>query len=142
MRSHLLTAHIAVGLLGLLAFVLSGQFMHFAHQHLVGMPDGPRMLYRTGHIYLLWSSLLNLVLGCYGNFSPRRGAYITQILSSLAVMTAPFLLLLAFLTESGAANLERPSARLAIYLSFAGVLFHTACHYFGRRKKVLDRAES
>ncbi|MBX3277549.1 MAG: hypothetical protein KF868_06045 [Acidobacteria bacterium] len=124
---HIPTLHIVVGLLGVTAFLLSGQYMDLVHEHLANMPDGPRMLYRSSHIYLLWSSLLNLVLGCYGRFSERRTLSVIQGAASLAVLVGPVLLVASFLRESQAVDLERPNARLAVYLAFAGVLFHTAC---------------
>ena len=57
--------HLAIGIAGLIAFIFTGQYMDRALDHLAGMRDLPRMLYRSAHIYLLFSALLNLVLGFY-----------------------------------------------------------------------------
>src|SRR5687768_12391459 len=57
--------HLIFGGVVILIFILTGQYMDKFLQHLVGMPDGPRMLYRTRHIYILLSGLLNLGIGTY-----------------------------------------------------------------------------
>ncbi len=62
--------HLLFGILGLVAFLFTGQFMDRRLDHLVGMPDGPRALYRSGHIYILFSALLNLLLVLYVVSSP------------------------------------------------------------------------
>ena len=57
--------HLVVGLAGVVLFLGTGQYMDRVHDHLRGMEDVRRMLFRSAHIYLLWSSLLNLALGLY-----------------------------------------------------------------------------
>ena len=125
--NRLLIAHIALGMVGLTAFVLTGQYMDLVHGHLHHMSDGPRMLYRSAHIYFLWSSLLNLVLGCYGRFSERPALRWLQGGASLAVLAGPPLLLYSFFVESQALDLARPHAWWATFLALGGVLSHTAC---------------
>jgi hypothetical protein len=140
MPRALLKAHRILGLLGILVFILSGQYMHWFLQHLSGMPDGPRLLHRTAHIYLAWSSLLNLLLGCYGQFAKGLAARTAQALASLGLMASLPLLALSFLFESNAADLTRPIAAMAVYLSAAGVLVHAGCHRFSQRRAI--RADS
>lgn len=57
--------HLIFGVFVVVAFLLTGQYMDKYHNHLVGVPDGPRLLYRTRHIFILLASLLNLGLGAY-----------------------------------------------------------------------------
>ena len=116
--------HLACGTLGLVLFLLSGQYMDRFHAHLVGMADGPRLLFRSSHIYLLWSSLLNVLLGCY--LAPVLGRIwrYTQAAASIAVMLGPFLLVASFLVESSATDMARPIARAAIYFAFGGTIAH------------------
>lgn len=122
-------AHVLIGSLGLAAFLLTGQYMHHYLDHLRGMPDGPRLLYRSSHIYLLWSSLLNLVLGCYVECSAIRAVRRAQSLASLALAAGPALLVASFFAESDAGTLQRPLARIAIYLALGGALAHALCRY-------------
>jgi hypothetical protein len=53
-------AHRVVGILGVLAFLASGLDMHFRHDHLRGLDMATRLSFRSIHIYLLFSALLNL----------------------------------------------------------------------------------
>ena len=73
--------------------------MHVRYDHLRGLADGPRLLFRSSHIYLLFSSLLNVLLGTYfvpGRTAWRRGL---QCVGSALVAMGPFLFVIAFLRE-------------------------------------------
>ena len=63
-------AHLIVGLMFLVIFMLTGQSMDRYLGHLQDTPATQRMLYRSTHIYLLWSALLNTALGIYLRLSP------------------------------------------------------------------------
>ena len=118
--------HVSIGAVAVVAFLLTGQYMHWVHNHLQGMPDGPRLFYRSTHIYLLWSSLLNVLLGCYLTRPQRQLLRHVQTLASLAILAGPFLLCASFFVEVYNPGLVRPMGRLAIYLAFGGVLAHAA----------------
>ena len=137
--NRLCVAHIVLGIAGVITFVLTGQYMDLVHGHLRHMPDGQRMLYRSAHIYFLWSSLLNLLLGSYGTFSERTTLRCLQGVASLAVMAGPVLLLYSFFLESMAIDLARPQARLAIYLALAGVSLHSICAFVSRARATASR---
>jgi hypothetical protein len=121
--------HLVVGLAAIVAFVASGQYMDLRHGHLRGMADGPRLLFRSAHIYLLFAALLNTALGLYAEPAPRGWRRAVQWAGSALVAAAPALLALAFLREPWLADLERPYARPAIYGSLAGVLLHLASRF-------------
>ena len=116
--------HLVAGLLGLIAFVLTGQYMELAFSHLNGMPDAPRLMFRSAHIYTLYGALLNLVLGSYFRPLLGRTARRMQMIGSLAVLIVPVLLLVSFFVESHNNPLSRPVAVIGIYLSLAGCGLH------------------
>jgi hypothetical protein len=114
--------HLILGIVGVVAFLATGQYMDHRWDHLSGMADRPRLLFRSAHIYLLFSSLLNLLLGIYwtrGRTRLRRGF---QAVGSVLVAAGPFLFILAFLREPWLHDLARPFATWGIYASFAGAL--------------------
>jgi hypothetical protein len=113
-----------LGLAGVVAFLASGLYMDRFYGHLRGMADGPRLLFRSAHIYLLFSSLLNLLLGSYSTPARSRLLRALQGAGSALVVMGPILFAVAFLREPWLAGLARPFARWAIYASFAGVLLH------------------
>jgi hypothetical protein len=122
--SHLRHVHLIVGIAGLIAFVLTGQYMHWELNHLRGMPEGFRLFTRSCHIYLMWSSALNVLLGCH-LVRPERGSLrLMQFVSSLAIVVGPFLLGASFFFEPYSQSLLHPIARSAILLGFGGVVAH------------------
>jgi hypothetical protein len=118
--------HLALGLATLVAFLLTGQYMDRFLNHLHRMADAPRMLYRTAHIYLLFSGLLNLLVGSY--FLPGRARWqrLFQSLGSVLLFSAPVFFAIAFFREGPSAlamgTLARPFARQGIYASVGGVV--------------------
>jgi hypothetical protein len=118
--------HLAMGLIGLVAFVLTGQYMGMFLGGLADMPDGPRLLYRTSHLYLMWSSLVNLLVGFYFVAATSKGVRIAQVLSSVLLLAGPPLILTGFFLESPANDLDRVFCGWANYFALGGVILHVA----------------
>ena len=116
--------HLVIGSTGVLAFLLTGQYMDRALGHLAGMADLPRMLYRSGHIYLLLASLLNLVLGLHLSDTGDGWRRRTEWIGSVLLTIAPVLLLIGFAREPQRTDFNRPFAGPAIYACFLGVGLH------------------
>jgi hypothetical protein len=116
--------HLAIGLIGLVAFVLTGQYMGMFLNGLSDMPDGPRLLYRTSHLYLMWSSLVNLLVGFYFVAAASKGARIAQALASTLLLLGPPLMLAGFFLESPANDLDRMFCGWGNYFALAGVILH------------------
>ena len=74
-----------IGLAGVVAFVLSGQVLRLHHPAMHTMPDGPRMVFVSRHIYLLCASLLNLAMGMYVRIEARGWRRPVQIAGSALV---------------------------------------------------------
>jgi MFS-type transporter involved in bile tolerance (Atg22 family) len=113
-----------VGVAALVGFVLSGQYMDRVQGHLVGMADGPRLLYRSAHIYWLFAALLNLVLGAYLELAPAGWPRRVQQAASAVLLVVPGFFVAAFAAEPHLSGLARPWARPGIYLSLAAVTAH------------------
>ena len=108
----------------MLAFLLTGQYMDKYFNHLVGMPDGPRLLYRTRHIFILLAGLLNLGIGAYITYPSEKWQRVLQLIGSLLIVAASFLFLIAFFYEPNLANLRTPLSHWGTYLIATGVLLH------------------
>ncbi len=119
--------HLAVGIVGVAGFLGTGQYMDLVHDHLRGMDDTHRLLFRSTHIYLLFASLVNLALGLH--LKPVRGwaaggcgrsahCWCWVRRSSRPSRSSPKL----WLTDLG-----RPYTRFTTYLCFAGMLLHLIC---------------
>ena len=111
------TLHLWIGILGLISFLATGQYMDIIHNHLQNMADAPRMLYRSAHIYLLLSASMNLIIGIYSPDNRNAWTWPKYLLSAI-ILLLPFTFLTAFFQEPLLENFERPYTRLGIYLLF------------------------
>jgi hypothetical protein len=100
--------HLIFGLLVIVIFLLTGQYMDKFLQHLEGMPDGPRMLYRTRHIFILLSGLLNVGIGTYFSYGVTRWRRVLQFLGSGLIVVATALFVVGFFTEPKLSGLATP----------------------------------
>jgi hypothetical protein len=100
--------HFIFGVFVVIAFLLTGQYMDKYFNHMVGVPDGPRLLYRTRHIFILLAGLLNLAIAAYFTYRIQPWRKIIQLLGSLLVIIASLLFLFAFFYEPNLNNLYTP----------------------------------
>jgi len=91
--------HLIFELVLLVAFLLTGQYMDRVHDHLRNMADGPRMLYRTRHIFILFSGLLHLGIGTYFRYRVDRQRRMLQVVGTLLITIASVLFIIAFFYE-------------------------------------------
>jgi hypothetical protein len=116
--------HRTLGVLVILAFLLTGQFMDFRH---VGeMEDGTRMMFRSRHIYILLAGLVNLGIGIYFSYGAERWRKTLQIVGSILIIAAPLMMIGAFFYEPTVKGLHRTLTLPAILALFVGVF----CHLF------------
>jgi hypothetical protein len=108
-------AHLLVGALGLLLFILQGQYMARV-LGVADLPDAARMMYRSAHIYLLLASVGNVIAGYF--MTPMVVVNHLQRLIGIVLLLAPALFIWSFFTESTIATLDRPIAKAGLYLLF------------------------
>jgi hypothetical protein len=116
-----------------LVFLLTGQYMHVYMHHMVGVPDAPRLLYRTRHIFILLAGLLNLGLGAYLIYRPAGLQRWLQWLGSGLIVTASVLFVIAFFYDSTRADLKTPWTHRAVNAIAIGTLIHLMSS-FGRQE--------
>jgi hypothetical protein len=127
-------AHFIVGVLGVIAFVITGQVMarHVPNVHTLSAEV--RMMYVSRHIYLLGAALVNLVLGLYLQVQAPGWRRIMQQIGSLLILLAAVSLLLAFAAEPSL-GMEGRSWRsfFGLIALFAGVMTHLVASYTRER---------
>ena len=116
--------HLVFGLVLVIIFLLTGQYMDRFHNHLEGMADGPRMLYRSRHIYILLTGLVHLGVGAYIVDRIHRRQRLIQLIGSLMITIAPILFLFGFFKEPLLPELNNAFSQKGVYLVTAGVVFH------------------
>jgi hypothetical protein len=117
-------AHLLVGAAGVVGFLCSGLYMHFGLAHLHGLDRATRLSYRSIHIYLLFSSLLNFVLAPRLKGRRTRSSAVSLVGSVLLLAGPPFLAA-AFILEPLLIPLDREFTRIGIVVSAAGALLKT-----------------
>jgi len=119
--------HLAVGLLAVVAFLISGQVMHRQSPPVDSLGDSARLMLRSRHIYLLAGGLVNLMLGLY--FIPKSGwrGHLQRI-AGLLLVVSPVLLGAAFVIEP--ARGFQPAGMWwsspGLYALFGGAMAHLA----------------
>src|SRR4030095_9934829 len=91
--------HLFFGISLFVVFVLTGQYMDKFLNHLHGMADGPRLLYRSRHIYILLAALINIGLGTYLSYQTELWRRVLQIVGSFFVVLASAVAIVAFFYE-------------------------------------------
>jgi xanthine/uracil permease len=81
-------------------------------------------MFRSTHIYILLSGLLNLGIGTYLILSKQKWRRVLQLIGSSFVLVAPPLLICAFFYEPSSRSLERPLTLPAMLLLLIGTLSH------------------
>lgn len=116
--------HLAVGILAVVVFLLTGQVMRFHHPAMKQLSADVRMMYVSRHIYLLGAALVNVVLGLYLRLHTGWRRHLQQI-GSVLVLLSPVLLTLAFFSEP-TLGLQGRSWRgyCGMLALFAGVMAH------------------
>jgi hypothetical protein len=118
--------HLIVGVLTLIAFIITGQYLSRAYPHMVGVDDSLRMLLRSRHLYIMLAGAVNAALGLYLVRQSRGWRLIVQRLGSALLLIAPVLLIVAFFTEAPRGNMNAPLAPFGLYAVFGGIVLHLA----------------
>jgi hypothetical protein len=108
--------HLIVGLLALIAFVLTGQVMKHHEPAMRELSEAVRLMYRSRHIYILAAAVPNALLALY--YTPLKSwRHWIQCVGCGVFLVAPFFATWAFFVEP-----ER---------GFIGHSWHSAYPMFG-----------
>jgi uncharacterized membrane protein YuzA (DUF378 family) len=104
------------GVLLIIIFLLTGQYMQHAHNRLIDLADGPRMIFRANHIYLLIIALVHILFS-YVSIEPKTHVqiWIIRIIQAMLI-GIPILILIGFFVEPFMTELHRPYTRPALYM--------------------------
>ena len=117
--------HLIIGLLGVVAFLLTGQVMKHHTPPMQLLTPEVRMMYVSRHIYFLGASLVNLVLGLYLREQPSGWRRILQRAGSLLILLSAVSLLVAFLAEPSLGMAGRSfRSYFGLIGLFAGAMTH------------------
>ena len=114
--------HLSTGVIVLIVFALTGQYMILGLELPEQQFDVQRMMYRASHMYLFFAGALNVGVGCYWHYFDSKISRIFQITASFFMVLAQPVLLFAFWVEPGAVDHDRIATLAGCVLVLAGVL--------------------
>ena len=132
--------HLIIGFLFLLVFLATGAYMFFSFPDLYQGREEIRMMYRGTHIYLLFAASANLLMAgglkTYDNWLANA-----QVMSSVIVLLAPWLILVGFIIEPPSYLVERPFTFWGIVFLFVGVLLRALLHLSWAKRHVIHNSD-
>jgi hypothetical protein len=116
--------HFFVGLLGVVAFVVTGAYMRAGFPDLYATNEVVRYLYRSNHVYVLLASLVNVALGVHLTAAAPGWRATVSLLGSLLALAAPVVLCFAFYFEAPVPTPERVLTLVGVVAVTAGIALH------------------
>ncbi|MBI3006201.1 MAG: hypothetical protein HYY49_12415 [Ignavibacteriales bacterium] len=133
MGSKFRTVHFIVGMSTFLVFLLTGAYMRTVFPDVYSANESIRFLYRANHIYILFSGLLNILLGLYlTEYEIPRLRRLQRVGSALVASMTPFFLV-AFMLEPVQASPSRPITTFAVFSTAIGVGLHVLAFFWKRK---------
>jgi hypothetical protein len=118
--------HRSVGLVTLVVFLVSGQYMKFHQPPMSELDPGPHVMFTSRHIYMLAAALVNLTLGAYVVPALGRRRQWVQALGSTLLVLSAILLIAAFVVEPMSGRGRTVVSSYGLYSLLAGSLLHFA----------------
>jgi hypothetical protein len=117
--------HLWVGVLIVVVFLITGQFMRHHDPPMGTLGGSTRLMFRSRHIYLLASGLVNLMIGLYLQRQVEGWRRTIQMVGSGLLVASPALLILAFAVEPEKGfQTEMWWSASGLYALFAGCMGH------------------
>lgn len=120
--------HLAVGVLTVVTFLITGQFMGHHTPPMAALSDSVRLMFRSRHIYILAAGLVNLLMGLYLQRQTRGWRKVVQAIGSAFLIASPALLIVAFTVKPGLGFREHMRwSQDGLFLLFGGSMAHLVC---------------
>ncbi|MBI2620174.1 MAG: hypothetical protein HYW57_08845 [Ignavibacteriales bacterium] len=116
--------HLTTGMSTVIVFLGTGLYMRMNFPQLYDENEAIRYLFRANHVYILFSGLLNILLGLYGSFSGLQKRRRLQIAGSWMLLLAVPFFVAAFVFEPPLALPYRPLTLAGAVTAFVGTMLH------------------
>lgn len=116
--------HLIFGLVMFVVFLVTGQYMRADFPDKEAIDQSLRILMRSRHIYILFSSFIHIGLGLYLTTRTTAWRKMLQYSGSVMLTVSSVLLVTAFVQETYAYSAFSELSRYGIYTSLAGVGLH------------------
>jgi hypothetical protein len=117
-------AHLVIGILLFIAFCVTGKLMRIDFPDKDVIPQDLRLLMRSRHIYILFASLMHLLLGIYLRIENDKMIKPLQYAGSFILIVSGVVLIFGWWTETYQLQHFSDVSRQGIYAALAGVGLH------------------
>ncbi len=118
--------HLVFGTIVFIIFLVTGKFMRVDLPDKEIIPQDFRLLMRSRHIYILFSSFIHILLGIYLQIETALWRKMLQLFGSILLITGSVFLVWAFVYETYTTRTFSEASRWGIYLSLGGTILHLA----------------
>ena len=133
MQPSLRMAHLVVGAVAVVGFLITGLLMNAHEPPVMTMGWDQRLLFNSRHIYLMSAGLVNLAMGIHYLLPTAHARRIAATLGSLLALGSAVLLFFAFFAEPMAGRLPGGTSGYGLFALFGGVLIYALASLVGRR---------
>ncbi|MGR3808899.1 hypothetical protein [Jiulongibacter sp. NS-SX5] len=123
-RNYIPKTHLFGGILVVIIFVYTGQYMKHDYNGLQDVGPMNRALFRAGHLYILLFGLINAALGSHLKLSSNTYIKPIQLIGSAAIFLSTFSVIYAFFLELPSESIDRPLTKYSLFLVLFGVSVH------------------
>jgi hypothetical protein len=127
--------HLIFGLLLFVVFVTTGRFMLLDFPDKENIPQDLRILMRSRHIYILFSSFIHILLGIYFQVFAINFRKYLQIFGSVFLTIASCVLIYGFIYETYQTQHFSDISRFGIYFSLGGIIAHFLANIGSKAQK-------
>ena len=117
-------AHLIFGSIVFVIFLVTGKYMRVDFPDKEIIPQDFRLLMRSRHIYILFSSFIHILLGIYWQTETRLWRKMFQLFGSVLLIAGSVFLVWAFVYETYRTRHFSEASRWGIYLSLGGTMLH------------------
>lgn len=117
-------AHLIFGIIVFVVFLVTGRFMRIDFPDKEIISQEFRLLMRSRHIYILFSSFIHIILGLYLQTDEKVWRKYLQISGSFLLFAGTVLLIWAFVYETYTTGHFSEVSRFGLYTTLAGTAFH------------------
>ncbi len=127
--------HLVFGIIVFIIFLVTGKFMRVDFPDKEIIPQDFRLLMRSRHIYILFSSFIHILLGVYLQIETRIWRKTLQLFGSALLVAGSVFLVWAFVYETYQTRHFSEASRWGIYLSLGGTILHLVGGIKAKKRK-------
>jgi hypothetical protein len=131
--SVLQRGHLAIGVIVLAAFVVSGLYLRYKAPSIYLGDEVSHMMFRANHIYILMAGLVSISIGRYVTPVESKFGKTMQSIGLGLILAASGVLVYAFTLEPALGSMQRDRTTIGVVMLAAGTVLHVLSGFGGKK---------